>query len=168
MTSFTVSNMALTIKTQLIQPIYKQFEQDLSNFENFDKRRTAGQIKTGEIFRYNADLRDFDAPPLPIKILNNILFNKVTSTNRSLSAVAFLDASNSGLKRMLEKRRNLIEVFREPRTDKTEEAYLYFGLKMENGNTYSEYADSLHGIMEYVDDIIFFSQIICEDLIATD
>ena len=35
---------------------------------------------------------------------------------------------------------------------------------MLSGNTHSEYSDAIKGIMSYIDDVIFFSKVISEDL----
>lgn len=35
---------------------------------------------------------------------------------------------------------------------------------MLSGNTHSEYSDVINGIMSYIDDVIFFSKVISEDL----
>jgi hypothetical protein len=164
MCSFTICNMGLTIKKQLVKPLYDKYILEQGNFNDFEARRKAGKLGENEVFHYEADLQDFDAPPFPLESLNNTLFNKVSVNSRALSAAAFLEASYSGLKSMLDKRRGLIEMFKNNAFASEEFSYYYFGLKMESGNTQKEYSDAVNAIMSYTDDVIFFSKVISEDV----
>jgi hypothetical protein len=155
----TVCNMALGLKRQIVKPLVDTYKQEQERFEKHH------QISVGQsTFNYSADFQNFGGPSLPIKSLKDILFKDVNATNRALSAVAFLDESASGLIEMLSKRRDLIEDFK--RGDYTSEqlAFHYFGLKMPSGNTYREYSDSIHGMEDYLDNVIFFSKLISEDI----
>jgi len=164
MAAFTTANMALTVKKQLIKPIYDQFKTDLERFEGFEEKRKANRLSTGETFHFIADLQDFDTPPFPIQILNHTLFNAVDTESRALSAAAFLEASYSGLKNMMNKRRLLIDQFRVSQLSGEKFAYCYFGLEMPSGDRQKEYSDAIDGIMSYINDVIFFSKTIAEDL----
>ena len=43
--------------------------------------------------------------------------------------------------------------------------YYYFGLTLPTGHTNQEYSDVIEAIHSYIDDVIFFSSLLCDDLI---
>ena len=155
--AFTTANMALTVKKQLIKPMHDQFKKDLERFEGFEERRNANSSSIGETFHFIADLQDFDTPPFPIQLLTHTLFNAVDTESRALSAAAFLEASYSGLKNMMNKRRLLIDQFRASHLTGEKFAY-YFGLEMPSGDRQKEYSDAIDGIMSYINDVIFLAR----------
>jgi hypothetical protein len=43
---------------------------------------------------------------------------------------------------------------------------IYFGLLLPDGSVNQEYPDTLQAISQYTDDVIFFSSLLCSDLVA--
>lgn len=163
MVSFSICNMMLSLKKQHALPLYEQFKHDQAALKAFNERIKSGQLKAGERFEYVSDFKTFSAPAMPVDTLKDLVFNKISAHGRPLSAVAMLEGAFIGLKEVLSKREILVERFKASITEK-EAPYYYFGLQMPSGHTNQEYPDLIEAIHSYINDVIFFSSLVCNDL----
>ncbi|MEK6777597.1 MAG: hypothetical protein AABY87_12090 [bacterium] len=163
MVSFSICNIMLSLKKQHSLPLYEQFKHDQAAQKSFTEKHESGQLKAGEKFEYVADLKTFSVPAMPVDTLKDLVFNKVSAHGRPLCAVAMLEGAFIGLKEVLSTREILVEQFK---TAISEEAvpYYYFGLRMPSGHTNQEYPDLIEAMHSYINDVIFFSSLLCNDL----
>jgi hypothetical protein len=105
-------------------------------------------------------------PPLPLAILQQQVFEKLSIIGRPLVLVTTLSQTVHGLSASLEKRNQLIEEFKakSPLPDDVL-VPLYFGLPQKGGHVDENYPNSVHAIYNQTDDGIFFSDLLGKDLI---
>ncbi len=166
MVSFSACNTALALKKQHVQPLYEKFNQDKAALLAFNQQRATGQRQGNAVFRYEADLKVFGVPMVPMDTLKDLVFNKISAHGRPLSLVSILDESASGLRATIAKRDQLVERFKEGAISEAEMPLYYFGLPLPSGHTNQEYPDLVAAIHSYVNDIAFFSSLLCSDLMS--
>lgn len=165
--SFTVANLLLAFKKQHIKPLFDGFVAKKAELGDFQRERDAGEIPKDQPFEFTADLRTLQIPLLPIELLQRLVFEKLSVTGRPLALTTALASVAASVADLTQNRAVLIELFRnlsEP--DRRTFPALYFGLPFAQGKTSTEYADILHGLHSHTDDGIFFSELLCQDLMA--
>jgi hypothetical protein len=166
MVAFSASNVALAVKKQHVQSMYEEFARAKADLEAFRQQRATGQRQGNAEYRFVADMRTFTAPSVPIETLKDLVFHRVSAYGRPLALVTVLEQSFAGLKEMIAKRDVLIHRFASGDVPKELLPNYYFGMPLPSGDTNQEYPDLVEGIRSYVDDTIFFSSLLCADLIA--
>lgn len=102
-------------------------------------------------------------PLVPIDVLRTQVYEKLSVSGRPLALVATLAGALSSLEDTITNRNRLIERFKQISIDAIPP--LYFGLPYGGGHVSTEYADTIEGIHTLTDDVIFFSNLLCKDLI---
>lgn len=165
MVSFTIANAALALKKQHIQSMYENFTAEKENLRKFQEESSTQQLQGKRKYRLTADFRSFPAPITPIETLQELLFHKVSAHGRPLALVAVLEQSLVGLKDSINKRDSLAQKFGNGEIPSELIAQYYLGLPLPNGDINQEYPDLVETIHSYSDDIIFFSTLLCADLV---
>lgn len=166
MVAFSACNAGLALKKQHVQPMYEGFVRAKAELETFRQQRATGQRQGNAEYRFVADMRVFPAPSAPIETLKELVFHRISAQGRSLALVAVLEQSFAGVKEMIAKRDALIHRFASGAVPNELVHNYYFGMPLPSGDTNQEYPDLIMGIHSYVDDIAFFSSLLCTDLIA--
>jgi len=105
-------------------------------------------------------------PKIPLDLLNEQVYQKMNLNGRPVTATAQIDNTIASLESAIETRDSVIQMIRRsPGMSEVEKANLYFGFPLPDGALSTEYADALKGISTYVDDVIFFSKLLCDDLL---
>lgn len=164
MAAYSACNSALALKKQHVQPLYDAFLAAKKDLETFQQQRATGQKQGNAEYHFVADMRTFPAPSAPIETLKDLVFHKISAYGRPLALVATLDQCFAGLKEMIAKRDALIHRIASGAIPKDLVPRYYFGMPLPSGDTNSEYPDLVLGIHSYVDDIAFFSSLLCTDL----
>lgn len=160
MASYIVCNSYLLLKDQQVRDLYNKF---CEKHEEYQRVRD-GQLE-GDYFAYEADMRRVILPKIPIDLLNEQVYQKMNLNGRPVSATAQIDNTIASLESAIETRDSVIQMIRRsPGMGDADKANLYFGFPLSDGSLSTEYADALKGIATYVDDVVFFSQLLCEDL----
>lgn len=165
MVAFQICSSTLALKHQHVQPMWQAFERQKAELVEFKRRRRSGEIPSNTEFILEADFKVFPAPLVPIETLKKLVFEQVSTYGRPLALVAVLEQSIEGLREAVQKRDALIHRF-STTIPKELFANYYFGLKLPSGDTNQEHPDSVDVIQSYVDDVSFFSSLLCADLIA--
>lgn len=166
MASFTTCNAALALKKQQVQPLCESFYRDRAGVKKFMAERATGQRQGNAPFEFVSDMRTFPAPTIPIASLKDLLFNKLSVAGRPLSLVCAIEDAALGLERAISARLSLIERIKSKDIPKEQLHMYYFGLRLPNGDINREYPDLVEAIRSYVDDLAFFSHLLCVDLSA--
>jgi hypothetical protein len=166
MVAFSACNAGLAVKKHHVQSIYGEFVRARAELQAYWQQRATGQRQGNAEFRYVAGIRTFPAPSAPIETLKDLVFHRISAYGRPLALVAVLEQSFTGVKEMIAKRDTLIHRFASGAVPKELVPNYYFGMPLPNGDTNQEYPDLIEGIHSYVDDIIFFSALLCDDLVA--
>lgn len=165
MVSFSICNGALALKHQHVQPMWEKFAKDKIGLEDFQRRRAAGEVATDATFELMADMRSFSAPIMPMETLKTLVYERISAYGRPLAVVAVLEQSLVGMQEVARKRDQLVRTFSSGAVAQELFPHLYFGLRQKNGDTNQEYPDVVETLHSYVDDVAFFSSLLCEDLI---
>jgi hypothetical protein len=166
MAAFSACNAALALKKQHVQPMYEQFEREKKALTNFKAQRAAGKVPGNTGYHFVADLRTFPALVVPIETLKDLVFHKISAYGRALALVSVLEQSLLGLTEGIVKRDILIQRFSTGAVPAERLHLYYFGMPLPTGDTNQEYPDLVEAIHSYVDDVAFFSALLCSDLIA--
>jgi hypothetical protein len=163
--SFSICNGALALKHQHVQPMWEKFANDKIALEDFQRRRAVGEVSADAVYELTADMRSFFAPIMPIETLKTLVYERISAYGRPLAIVAVLEQSLVGMQEVVRKRDQLVRTFSSGTVPKELFSHYYFGLTQKNGNTNQEYPDVIEALHSYVDDVAFFSSLLCEDLI---
>jgi hypothetical protein len=166
--SFMVCNAAISLKQQQTKGICESYFKKKTELEGFLQIRKAGESSHDVPFEFQADLRSFPFPAVPIDALRSLVYEKLTVSARPLSLVATLTGALSSLAETIENRNGLIASFRQlpPQARDAALPALYFGLPYGIGHVSTEYLDTMTGLKNLTDDVVFFSRLLCEDLAA--
>jgi hypothetical protein len=164
MVAYSACNSGLALKKQHVQPLYDAFIAAKKELETFRQQRATGQRQGNAEYNFVADMRTFPALSAPMETLKDLVFHKISAYGRPLALVATLDQCFAGLKEMIAKRDALIHRFASGAVPKELVPRYYFGMPLQGGDTNREYPDLVHAIHSYVDDIAFFSSLLCTDL----
>jgi hypothetical protein len=158
--SFLICNSALAMKKQHIDSLYKVFQSDREKYEKCLKNPPQGQV-----VNFQTDLKTLHMPNLPIGVLEDTVYNKITIKGRPLALVPTLSNSVSALKSSLDYRSELIGNFKImfPSISQKEGLDYYFGFPLPDGSVHQEYSDIVDAVYHYLDDVIFYSGKLCED-----
>jgi hypothetical protein len=166
MTAFSTCNAALALKKQHVLPMYEQFHRDKQALQEFLRRRAVGQVQTNAPFHFTADLRSFPALEVPIDTLKDLVFHRISAYGRPLALASVLDQSIIGLRSAIQQRDQTIQRIQDRVISSADLPNYYFGLPLSGGDTNQQYPDLVEAIHSYVDDVAFFSSLLCIDLPA--
>lgn len=163
--AFGMCNSLLSLKKQHVKSLKEVFDSQKAELIDHLKKQQRGQIGKGQIFEFKADLETLSLPPLPVETLQTQVFEKLSLMGRGLSLVITLVQTLHSLSASLEKRNQLIDAYKVNAGLKPDDfPALYFGLRQGNYIN-QEYPSSLDAINSQTDDGIFFSQLLCKDLV---
>lgn len=164
MSAFVVANAAISIKGQFLKDLYVSYIAQKAAYEEHILRVAAGEALENS-FDLKLDLRIINMQRVPIGVLETQVFDKLSIDGRPLALTAAIAGSLANLDEALSKRNELIAEFKSLRGAEREKVpAMYFGTRLPDGNMSTEYPDSVVGAYQYIDDIIFFSKLLCEDL----
>jgi hypothetical protein len=164
MVAFSACNAALALKKQHVQPMVEAFQSARSALLKFQAERSEGQHKDVKEYHVPLDLRTFERPVVPLESLKHIVYRELSVVGRPLALVAVLEQSLLGVTDAIAKREHLVQRFATGSIPENFTMHFYFGLQLPNGHLSQEYQDLVEGIYGYVDDVAFFSALLCADL----
>lgn len=164
MVAFSACNAALATKKQHTEPLRKKFNEAKEALLKFQAERASGQRQGNAEYHVELDLKVFPAPVVPIETLKDLVFQRLSAVGRPLALVSVLEQSLAGARDAVAKREALVQRFATGQIPEQLTAHFYFGLKLPNGHVSQEHADLVEGVYSYVDDIAFFSALLCSDL----
>lgn len=166
--SFVFCNLLIALKRQHVKPLYDTFVAKRAELAEFHKKRRAGEIPADHPFVFTADLRTLQMPLLPVQLIERLVFDKLSVIGRPLALTTSLAGVAATLADLMQRRSALIEGFKQiPPANQGLVAALYFGRSFAEDRVSTEYADTLEGLFNQTDDGIFFSQLLCRDLMKS-
>jgi hypothetical protein len=164
--SFMVFNNAISLKRQQTKELCDAYFKKKSELEIFTKKLKAGEISPGIPFEYQRDFRSFPFPAFPIDALRSIVYEKISVYARPLALVVALEGALSSLADTIAKRNELIANCKALEASDQVRTALYFGLAYGDGHVSTEYLDTMMGLQTQTDDVVFFSHLLCNDLVT--
>lgn len=162
---FSTFNVAAAFKTQLALPMFEKYNQAKADFDADQQARATGQRQGNAEVVFDSDLKMFSAPSVPIKTLNELVFNKLAAPGRPIALAAILEQSLNSIQDSVSKRNALARHFMGGGVAQELLFRHYFGIRLPNGHTNHEFPDLVAAIYRYTDDVVFFSALLCKDLI---
>ncbi len=166
--SFMVCNAAISLKRQHTKVLCDSYFAKKAEVEDFLQSRKVRETKPDIAFEFQANLQSTPFLSVPIDALSTLVYEKLSVSVRPLAGVAALTGALSSLAYMITKRNELIESFKElsPQVREASFPALYFGHPDSEGHVSTEYLDTMRGLQNLTDDVIFFSHLVCKDLIT--
>lgn len=164
--SFMVLNAAISLKKQQTKGLCDAYFKKKAELEGFLQKLKAEDISPDIPFEFQADLRSIPFPAVPIDALRSLVYEKLSVSARPLALVATLAGALSSLADTTANRNGLIANFKElsPQVREAALPALYFGCSYGEGHVSTEYLDTMTGLQNLTDDVIFFSHLLCKDL----
>ena len=164
--SFMVFNAAISLKKQQTKGLCDTYFKKKAELEGFLQKRKAGEISPDIPFEFQADLRSIPFPDVPIDALRSLVYEKLSISARPIALVATIAGALSSLADTTANRNKLIASFKElpPQVREVALPALYFGRPYGEGHVSTEYLDTMTGLQNLTDDVIFFSHLLCKDL----
>ena len=163
--SHSACNSALAIKNQHFMQMRGQFMEDRQRIVDITNRAGRGE-KIEETMHFVADLQLFPGPVIPLETLKELVFQKISAHGRPLALISAIDQSSSGLSDALVRREVQVKRFQSGQIRKELFQNYYFGIQLPNGDTPNEYLNLVEVIGSYLDDLIFFTELLCKELEA--
>ncbi len=160
MLSFGICNSLLEIKRQHVKSLKEDFDTQKTALLEFKRKQELGLISMEQKFHYKADFQTLSLPPLPLDILQTQVFEKVSLTGRPISLTTTLMQTVHNLSESLAMRNKQIEIYKAKNGHTPAE---YFGFPVD-GITNEIYPSLINAIYEQTNDGIFFSKLLCHDL----
>lgn len=166
--SFMVCNAAISLKKQQTKGLCDTYFNKKVELEGFLQKRKTGEISHDIPFEFQADLRSLPFPAVPIDALRSLTYEKLSVSTRPLALVATLAGALSSLADTMANRNSLIASFKQlsPQARDAALPALYFGRPYGDGHISTEYLDTMTGLQNLIDDVIFFSYLLCQDLVT--
>jgi hypothetical protein len=155
-----VFNSLLTLKKELLIPLKDDWEKQKNEYLNHVERIRLGEISQDEKIDLVFNLQSLTLQRLPVDILQKQIFEKLSLTGRPLSLITSLIHAADILSIFVEKRNQLIESYK-VKSNLTPS--LYFGIR-NLGQINEDYPSTIKNIYQMVSDGIFFSNLLCKDL----
>lgn len=165
MSAFDISNSLLSLKKQHVKSLKENFDTARAQLIKHKIQLDSGEIQSDKTFFFKGDLQTLPRTQLPVDILRNQVFERLTVGGRPLSLVTSLIQSIELLNSSIDMRNQLIEKYQKTKaTENQNFPAFYFGLPYAVGHVDLNYPNAVDGIYNYTDDGIFYSQLLCRDL----
>lgn len=166
MVAFTICNFFLGLKKQHVKSLKDTFDKQKESLVQFEQEYKLGKIPKGNTFNFTADFETIPISPVPVDVLQTLVFEKISVDGRPLSLTTTLNQTATHLADSIKYRNQLIEKFRanSPLPDDFL-VQVYFGMPDKNGHIDNSYPSIIEAIYHYTDSCIYFSTRLCQDLI---
>jgi hypothetical protein len=160
-TAFLICNSVLGIKNQHVESLYKKYVSDRKAYEAALKKPPISGV-----LRFDPVLKTLNISYLPFDILEKSIYERITISGRPLALIPTVANSIESLRSSVNHRNLIIEKFRShfPNISDKQKLDYYFGFPLPSGAVDQEYMDTMEGIYQHLDDVIFFSALLCDDL----
>jgi hypothetical protein len=169
--SLNICNSLIKTKKQNIKPLKDEFSKSKAEINEVMQKIQTGEIERNSLshkFTFKYNLQFLPVPWLPTDALQNQIFEKISIGNRPFSAFISLLESTRLLQESIKNRNQLIEQYKVNSEPENPEFYKrYFGLPYGTGHVDLVYLNLIDNLYSYCDDAIFFSHLLCTDLIKS-
>jgi hypothetical protein len=162
--AFGICNSLLSLKKQHVKALKENFYSQKKLLTDHRGKVQARAIDPKTAFEFQADLQTLTAPQFPIDILREQIFERLSLVGRPLNLTTTLSETLHCLNWSIERRNQLIESYKSATNPQVDLPVLYFGLPV-NGHVDQTYPDVIDSVYSQTNDGIFFSNLLCKDLI---
>ncbi|MDZ5741038.1 hypothetical protein [Pseudomonas asiatica] len=156
--AYNICNIAMSLKKQHLRNLKKSYDNDLSIHEAAKKMPPPREIHIKPQMMY------LGAPITPIDELKRICLDKISSNSLAIHAAIALSNAINNLNSSISTYNSQIDLFRRAEFPPGFQfEHLYLGIPV-NGSVNNFYGDTLNGLCDYNDDVIFFALVLCDKL----
>jgi hypothetical protein len=165
MASFMICNKALSLKKQHVRALKEDYYEDRNNAITHKRGVDVGAIASDVVYESEFDLRTLQKVVLPINTLNKQVFESISANGRALALVITLDGVLEALNTSITERNSCIDKLKQLMLSNNKAAIeLYYAFPDADGNVDEIYMNCIDAIYKFTDDLIFFSNLLCDDL----
>jgi hypothetical protein len=161
---FSICNTYANLKKQQALPILQAVEQARLNRDSIVEKNKALSPPFRLPVEVNFDFQTIVAPKVPTELLERTIYEKIAIQGRGLGAFNSMVNAVNNLNSAISYREQLMHDFKERNPPANEKLRLYLGDKTADGGADSRYPDCVKAINSGVDDCIFLSKTISDDL----
>ena len=155
----------LNMKEQKIQGLVSGYRKKLAAFLHLRKAQMRRQRPDPADIHITADFEFFTPFYVPLDLLKNLIFEKISVTGRALRLWAVLSRVDQDLKNIFLTRNQFIANHRRAASQNSEYLIrIYFGQKDQNGDRDRVYPHLIKAIGLHSDSAIYFAMLLCDDL----
>lgn len=160
----TITNQAMRIKKQHIEPLSKSYFDERKRAESINKDYVNGNNNIS--IEFTLDI--FHIPPLSTKTdtLNNLAHSTPLLPGKALALIFMVEQALIEMSHSIKTRSEQIELFKSQDMTCMTSIQNYFGLMRRDGCINLLYHDSIVNVRDYTDDVIFFAVELAEELQA--
>jgi hypothetical protein len=162
--AFSMCNAALALKKQHVKPMHELFHKTKAELEEFLQARASGRIQGTTPYNFTADLRMFPSLEVPLDSLKELVYHRVAAYGRAVALVSVIEQTLVGIRNSILRRDQFVQRVQGGAIPDEHLVNYYFGRPLPGGSTNQEYPDLVDAIYSYVDDIVFFTALLCSDL----
>lgn len=156
---FTIANKALSMKRQHVRPM-KQLYDDVVSIFDAHTENPVGPLML------DLDLRTLSQPSFASDTLERIVFEKCSLGHRGLAAVVSVKDATDDLKFSIDFRNDLIADFKKQLPATEQEKIAFYVGAYTNDAVDLRFGHNLDALSHQVDDCIFFSMLLADELLA--
>jgi hypothetical protein len=162
-----IGNAALSLKAQHVRDLAQNYRRLRQDFNEFADRQRRGLNPPGAEFHVPMELDTLEQLVLPIERLQLLASEKLNLAPRPSTAVSTVAATAHSLNVTIGERNSCLDDFRTtgPHTQ-GERVRWFFALPDNEGTVDGRYAAFMENIPAQLDSVIFFSELLIEDLIT--
>ena len=166
MVSFEICNSFLSLKKQHVKDLGVQYKHVKNSYVEFQNDRRNGQISPDKTFGFSADLGSMNPMTMPDEILIKQVFEQIYADARVYHLTNTLIRTVESINQSIIQRNELIDTWKKsPETLGNNITRFYLGLPDAHGHVDRSYPNSIEAICSLTEDCIFFSQLLCTDLV---
>jgi len=163
--AFSIFNIAIRFMRLHVKELYDEFESERSRFVEYKRMIENGEISPSVGFFTKSDMRQLHAPLIDTEVLQTQIYDRISVSGRSLALVSYMKGAQAAIEELVGRRNNLVDAFKAQLStpDGVLRPEAYYGMPL-NGEIDGRYSDALAGINSHTNDLIFFSEMLCADL----
>jgi len=164
--TFAICNQALALKKQHIKDLVTRYNETRIQAEQANAAGALGN-PPAEPIAIQFNLQSLQPLRLPVAELQSHVFDRISLVGRPLSAAISLAEVAGWLELAISTRNALISKFKASGGNAAPNFIsIYFGFQYGGGHVDEEYSGTMEMLERYTDDIIFFSELLGQDLTA--
>jgi hypothetical protein len=161
MLCFSICNAFIALKRQHVRPMAERYTSAREQYRRAKVLRRAEEAGN----RIQADFQTLPVIRLPIETAERFIFEKISVPGRALAAAVSLAGAIDALYTSIKHRNDLITEFhRASPVPHDTLAEKYFGIRSATGVIDENYSSAMDAIVHQIDDCIFFSRQLSDDL----
>lgn len=162
--SFGVTNTALMAKGQHILPLFDEHAAEIQRYRAMEQTGVGAGINTA-VYELRMNLVTIPRLSIAIDSLKNLVLSYVHVSSKAINLLTSLEDYLNQLNNAIDYRYKLIQDIREGRLPKgARPEHIYLGIPFGNGHSSAEYGATLDAMRQYVDNVIFYSATLAQEL----